>query len=264
MKIELVDMTPAHAAKLLEGNSKNRNISPRRVDALAAQIERGEWLLDGSPVRVAESGRLLDGQHRLQAIVQSGITVRMYLASGVEERAQLVIDTGKPRTFSDYLRLRGETAVAASASVTRLLLNYETGNLAKSTFRLFFPSTAQLWSFFDEGRERIAEGVSHATTTRRHVSLALSTLATAYVVLSAISRDDVDEMYAELSKDKPATQPVMLLSRWADNRGTASTGIVEQRLQMIYIIKAWNLFRSGDEGIAHLRWSRAEVFPEPK
>lgn len=264
MKIELVDMTPALAAKLLEGNSKNRNISPRRVDALAAQIAQGEWVLDGSPVRVAASGRLLDGQHRLHAIVQAGATIRMHLATGVDERAQLVIDTGKPRTFSDYLRLVGESQVSASASVTRLLMNYETGNLAKGTFRLFFPSTSQLWAFFDKERERIIEGVSHARAAREHVRLSLSTLAVAYAVLSAIERDDADELYAELSKDKVATHPVRLLSRWADGRNASSTGLVEQRLQLIYIFKTWNLFRSGDEGLVNLRWSRAEAFPEPR
>lgn len=264
MKTELVEMTPALATKLLQANTRNRSLSPRRVSALAAQIKRGEWLMDGSPIRVAESGLLLDGQHRLSAIVEADATVQCVLTTGLAEQTQLVIDTGRSRTFADYLRLRGETNVASIAAITRLSLNYTSGNLATNLFRNFFPSTTELWQYYHANRGAISEAIPVAKMARGHVRLSASVLGVTHMVLNEISAEDCHEFFAQLAKNSGACNPVMLLSRWADQRSKADTGIVEQRIQLIYTFKSWNQFRAADESMTMLRWSRAERFPEPR
>ena len=71
MKTEVVLVTPLLAKKWLERNTDNRDIRPSVVTGLAESITRGEWVLSHQGIAFAKSGRLLDGQHRLLAIVEA-------------------------------------------------------------------------------------------------------------------------------------------------------------------------------------------------
>src|ERR1700677_3692262 len=129
MKIEEIKMTPALATKLLQKNTMNRNLSQRIVGAYAAAMAAGEWVPDGSPFRIAESGRLLDGQHRLAAIVQSNVTICLVVISGLPDDSQLTMDTGATRTFAHFLQGRGYTDPGTLAATTSALWKWRNGAL---------------------------------------------------------------------------------------------------------------------------------------
>jgi hypothetical protein len=264
MKIDLVEMSPLKALELLEQNTNNRTLNRRRVLALAEQIKQGEWILDGNPIRLTESGRLLDGQHRLHAIFESDTTVQCYVASGLDEKAELVIDTGRPRHFSEYIRRRGVVNAINVAAVTRLLLSYRAGILPGIEFREFYPSTARMWEFYEKNEHEITEGITAASIVRRHINMAGSVLGAGHVILSGIDSGDCDQFFSQLNKDSTQSNPVMLLSRWADLRTRSATGFTEQRFQMAFLIKAWNKFRMHDEGGQILSWKRTAKFPVPQ
>jgi hypothetical protein len=87
------------------------------VDYLAGCISRGEWLLTHQGIAFAPDGRLLDGQHRLMAIVKSGLPVQIQVSMGVQPDTFDVIDTGSvKRSASDVLHVPfATTAVAVMA-----------------------------------------------------------------------------------------------------------------------------------------------------
>jgi hypothetical protein len=111
-------MTPRKAKKLLESNTANRTIRAAHVDALAREMQAGNWQLNGETIIVDEHGELLDGQHRLSAVVQSGCTVDMFVARGVATDTRSTIDQGISRTLADVLQISGgasySTAIAAA------------------------------------------------------------------------------------------------------------------------------------------------------
>jgi hypothetical protein len=84
-------------------------VSKSTVQQLAGQIQRGEWQLTHQGIAFDEDGVLIDGQHRLAAIVKAGLTVRLTVAHGVRRTASTVMDTGRKRTGRDALALAGET-----------------------------------------------------------------------------------------------------------------------------------------------------------
>src|SRR5258708_11331106 len=131
--VQQVTLTPEDASHLMEKNIGNRLLSPRRVNSLAQSISRGEWLFDGNPIRLTSDGRLLDGQHRLAAIMQAGESVPVLMLHGLEPESQLAIDSGRPRTFSDYLRLRGVAQIHSVAAAVRLLANIDIDNYATTS-----------------------------------------------------------------------------------------------------------------------------------
>lgn len=94
-------VTPAMAAEWLNRNISNRPLRPWWVGQLAAKIERGEWMVTHQGVAFDQSGVLLDGQHRLRAIVQAGKTCEMVVWRGADPMSFAVVDTGVLRTFAD-------------------------------------------------------------------------------------------------------------------------------------------------------------------
>jgi len=119
MKISIMEITPDLAAEFLKRNTGNRTIRKTAVVQYADDLRRGNWKLTHQGVAISPSGRLLDGQHRLSAIVQSGIAAQMVVALDVDEGAYTVIDRGKPRRLTDALGM-GQKTVEPCAFICRL------------------------------------------------------------------------------------------------------------------------------------------------
>lgn len=64
-------ITPEMAKKYLQNMKTNRNISFARVNAYARDMERGAWQENGESIVFNKSGQLVNGQHRLAAIVKA-------------------------------------------------------------------------------------------------------------------------------------------------------------------------------------------------
>lgn len=98
---------PDQASKWLEVNISNRTVRPSRVKQYAEAMSHGQWLYTADPIRFDEDGRLIDGQHRLMAVVRSEATIEMQVVRGLSREAQDAVDTGAARTASDALKVRG-------------------------------------------------------------------------------------------------------------------------------------------------------------
>ena len=75
MKCEIMKVSPEMATKWLEKNIVNRRIRDYKVNAYARDMKNGDWRLNGEAIVFNKSGQLVDGQHRLNAIAKSGVTV---------------------------------------------------------------------------------------------------------------------------------------------------------------------------------------------
>lgn len=126
--IETVD--PSLAKVLLEGNKKNRSLSSSLVDSIARDITSGNWIVSHQGIAIDKEGNLLDGQHRLNAIIKSGLTVRMAVTYNVSPEAFEVIDmNNRPRTVADMQGIsRGiknsRRVVAAAKTISALDTGY--------------------------------------------------------------------------------------------------------------------------------------------
>ena len=89
--IERID--PEMAARLLETNTKNRPLDRRSITAMIRDMREGRWQFNAAPIVVDETGKLADGQHKLTAIVESGVTVETSFAIGVSEDAFETIES---------------------------------------------------------------------------------------------------------------------------------------------------------------------------
>src|SRR5439155_25117462 len=105
----VVDVDPATASAWLQRNLHNRHLREEAVSSMARDMAAGRWQYTGEAVKFSKAGNLLDGQHRLAAVVKSETTIPILVVPGLPDSAQEVIDTGAKRTASDVLYLSGES-----------------------------------------------------------------------------------------------------------------------------------------------------------
>ena len=121
---KLVLITPAMAKATLEHNAKNRTLTPARVDEFVALMKSGKFQCTHQGIALDSDGNVLDGQHRLAAIVKSWCSVWMLVSKGVPDSARLAVDTGKPRTAIAISKLVGRTTDSTAKFAIARILKY--------------------------------------------------------------------------------------------------------------------------------------------
>ncbi len=124
MTFELLTVTPEMARQWLESNTGNRPVRKKAVDRLAGVMEAGGFGLTHQGIAFDVSGRLIDGQHRLLAIVGSGTAARLLVCRGMPAESVSLIDdrVGGTRTICDHLGYLGVNVTTRKASIARLLM----------------------------------------------------------------------------------------------------------------------------------------------
>ena len=114
-------VTPELAAHWLQRNQHNvrKNPSRSRIEELARAIRSGNWVLTHQGLAFDEAGNLLDGQHRLAAIVLAGIPVLINVTRGLPMESSRAMDLGWTRALQIVCSADG-SVVQACAFLARL------------------------------------------------------------------------------------------------------------------------------------------------
>jgi hypothetical protein len=126
-------ITPALAKAYLEANTTNRSMRDRHVQKLASDIANGRWQINGASIVFNGDGTLLDGQHRLAAIVKADVPVEMLVVRGVSKSAMQTIDNNIARSAGDVARLNGFANSNNVVGIARLLMATKTGRMNTTT-----------------------------------------------------------------------------------------------------------------------------------
>lgn len=117
-RVEIVDVTPDMAQRLLNtSNHGNRKIRPAVVNKYARAMSAGDWRFSPEAISISKTGRLLNGQHRMSAVVASGRTIRFMFALGFDDDVFEVLDRGVARTAADALKIDKKLAEVAALLV---------------------------------------------------------------------------------------------------------------------------------------------------
>ena len=88
-------VTPEMAKKILETQNKsNRKLIKSDVDKYALDMSSGNFV-GGTCISFFQDGSLADGQHRLHAVVQSGVAILFVFVFNIDEKAKLVLNLGR-------------------------------------------------------------------------------------------------------------------------------------------------------------------------
>ena len=109
-KVEIKIITPEFAERLLERNSSNRVLRKNHVNSLARDMKNGAWRLNNDAITIAADGTLLNGQHRLNAIIKAEKPIKMLVAEGFSTDTYKVLDGGAKRSVADQLNITNDLA----------------------------------------------------------------------------------------------------------------------------------------------------------
>lgn len=137
--IYILEVTPEIAEFMLESNiENNRKISQSTVDKYAREMESGSWKFNGESIKFSKSGKMIDGQHRLQACIKSGISFETLINEELSDDTFHNIDTGVSRKSKDIAKMAGITdsiIVTTAAGKVKYLIKSEgklmSGRLSK-------------------------------------------------------------------------------------------------------------------------------------
>jgi hypothetical protein len=124
MKIEsnVVTVTPQQARAWLEKNTRNRKLRERTVDSYATDIRNGDWQASNQGIAFDETGNLIDGQHRLTAIIAANTPVELLVVTGLPAAAQDVVDRGAMRSVGDQLAIAHGTESGGTVAAVCVML----------------------------------------------------------------------------------------------------------------------------------------------
>ena len=238
MKVETI--TPKLAEKWMAANKSNRPLRRALVGRYAEVIRRGQWELNGESIKFDEDGVLLDGQHRLAAIVEANKPIKSYVVRDLPRKVFDTLDNGVKRTGADVFSLRGEKNESTLASAIRLLLVYKEHGGFQRNQKTAFITTRDLVEGVDK-HPKLRESVDFIRSLRDlHRILAPSPASFLHYIFAEIDRGEADNFFSSLASGASLAEgsPVLnLRNKLIDMIRHTGQGRVET---IAICIKAWN------------------------
>jgi hypothetical protein len=225
---------------------------------------RGEFLFNGDSIKLDKEGRLLDGQHRLAAVVATDIPLTTVVVRGLPVVAQETMDVGARRNVGDMLALRGVPSASDTASCVSFVFRYETGVLPA---RQPTPTPQQVISRYEIDPKGFAAAVALGKGVARGTQSSRSVMAALAYITNLIDCEEAEAfLYAvrtgiNLDAENPALvfRNLLLRERMYDSgRRLPSESVFALG------IKAWNAYRlNRPTRMLHYRLygPKSELFP---
>ncbi len=262
--IERVTITPEMAGEMLAHNVHNRHLRQRTVAAYAIDMTEGNWMWNGDSIKFAINGALLDGQHRLQAIIEADVAIDMLVVRGLPSETQDTVDGGLKRKFSDVLNLHGETNAAQLAAIVRRVGLWELGLRTVMSVALTNAQLLQILEKYPDLRQTTTEAIRVA----RGCALRPGTVGLCIWLFEQIDAADSEQFFGRLADgvNLGSGSSIYVLRKTAEGLYTVRGARSEVYMTAI-TIKAWNAYRDG-ANIGLLRFkpggASPEKYPEPR
>lgn len=268
---DLIQVTPKIAAEYLSANIDNyRTLKPTKVAAYARDMANGRWHFTGDPLVFDWNGVLRQGQHRLNAVVESGATIQFLVIRGVDPQAQDVMDSGLARTAADALGHHGFKNNQAIAATFNVVYCYENG-LYKNAMSM--PDSKAKLTVAEiveaaQARPDLVEAAQVAVRLKHAVRLPVGALALSWSVLNDIDTDDAKEFFERIEnmqtggKGDPLYTFMRRVGEYRDRREQ-----IRPATALFFLFRTWNAYRRNEEltrlliGSAESGWVK---IPQPK
>lgn len=234
-------ITPRIAREMLDANDKNRPVDKKKVIQYAREIEAGRWAFNGETIIVSETGRLLNGQHRLLGCIQADESFPTLVVFGLPNDVFLTIDTGKKRSVGDVLSMEGIPYAAKIAAAATMLMTLEDGYSQFSGGRGY--TTTEVTDWVNDHPDLLDSAFS---ATGNMVIVAPSICMATHYLFARKDRAAADKFMLDLygGVGLTAGDPVLVL-REALIRERAAKARSPRAERVAMIINAWNMRRRG-------------------
>lgn len=237
------DISPELAKQLIANNSINRPISRKHMKSIAKDMAAGRWRLNGEAIVISKSKKILDGQHRLLAVIESGVTIQVFVVTGVPDDAMPTFGGAKRRSAGDVLAMHGYSNSNTLSGVTRQFALLEAG----------LPGAKLPISPMEEmeliAKHPAIEKATHWLSSNSVIRRSAVGAAYAYLLVKCAScgadPDPVDDFFEQLKSGvgMSANSPVYALRNRLER---LAHGDCDNNRELIGLVfKAWSLHKRG-------------------
>lgn len=260
LHVESMTVTPQIAEAWLEKhNTKNRPLSAQHVNFLAGEMARRRWQQNGDTI-CFNGSVLIDGQHRLAAIVKSGVALPMLIVRNVSSEAFKTKDTGtRNRTIGDVLAIAGHGNYCVLATAAKIAMGVENGKVLDG----FRPTAEDVLNYTNANPE-LADSCNFANKFKSQKLFPITALGACHFLFCKRSKEDADFFIEKLAigDNLSAESPIhKLRARMIAETSSVSKGLMRQSFRIALMIKTWNAYRK-KKSVGSLRWSNEESMPE--
>ena len=240
MQTNTMTITPAKAAKYLENNTENRPIKNTHVAFLASEITNGNWKCNGESIKIGKNKIIIDGQHRLSAVVAAKKSIKTVVTTGLDNDVFDTIDTGVTRTGGDIFSLMGEKNCNNLAALLKAMHRYYDLDWKKAT-RISNTELEKLLERYPDARDIVCMG-----DLKSPGLLAPRVIHFCFAVFKRKNKEQALDFMVKLchGNDLSARSPIMAVrNKIMDAKLKGSR--FDSDLLITLIFKAWNLYRDG-------------------
>lgn len=261
MKAKVMLVTPEVAVSMLTKNTHNRPLAPYVVEKYTEALRAGRWRENGVSIVFGTDGVLIDGQHRLAAIVAANVPVRMVVVECVDPESFATVDIGRGRAGSDVLSIMGEHSTAALSATLIAIDRYFTGRMLSMAGDYNPQIVTRLVSEYPDARKSVK-----TVLNTRPILGPSSILASCHYLFALVDTEAADLFIADLASgaNLSETDGVFKL-RERLLRNKLSKAKLPRHEIMALCIKAWNARRKGETVrllVFRSGGQSAEQFPE--
>jgi hypothetical protein len=259
---QVVEVTPALATAWLEANHGNRRLDWNYIAQLARDMKAGHFACTHQGIAFDTHGRLIDGQHRLWAVLEAEIPVRMRVFYNESAESTIHIDGNHPRQAADRMTLGRSLGTVGSDELATLRAML--GGIAMMTKRR---TVYEEMPFLEQHREAIHFAHEHLPVTRPAGIANCMTRAAVARAWYCISNDHLLERFCEVLRNGASSGPrehvvVALRNQLLELGKLGKTQAVRQR-QYALTTRALCAYNH-DESLNVLRAANADLFLLPE
>jgi len=255
-EIKKILVTPELAKEYLSHNTSNRVLNKRYIGKYVNEMKKGLWTLSNDAIIFSESGVLLNGQHRLTAVVQSGVTCEFLVGFGFPESTFNVLDSGKARSGGDVFRCNGIHNGTTLASIIRkyILLSTHVEGLSidmvgNSTLVEEYNRDTDFCTYIlAVSRREVKDGCGAFLATE------LGAYHAYLVKERNYEQSYVLSFFEQLTEREQCTNATISLLRRMMTNDRMSNRHIPAKHRMMLFVKTWNAYVDGKE-LQILRWS---------
>lgn len=245
IKTRTVVVSPRTAKTWLATNRENRTLSPDWVNKLARDMRSGDFPNVGEGIKFDEDGDLIDGQHRLAAVVQSGVSVEFLVVEGVPREHRYKMDKVRKRSTADELTMRfGIPSAAMAVATGRLVLQWEIEEIKSESYK---PTDAEIVDCVVQHRDAIGEAVRYGMTLRADLGASPSATAAVHFLTRRIDAATAVEFWHGVHKGSGLVEgdPELTLRNAIVKLNQATAGAKQVKPFLAMLAYAWNAKREG-------------------
>jgi hypothetical protein len=244
-----VRVSPDLARYLLSKNHpKNRKHKPTAIAKYARDMEQGYWAFTPESIVFSNHGVLEDGQNRLRAVEQSGVTVWIMFDFGWPEDLIQCINRASSRTNADALTVNGYPGASGTAGAMGIVEKYlaTVGTPLRWSQRLL-TSSESVERFTNDPDEWATAGQWGMRVYNATQGLGPATWTAAYFVVAKARGADTASAFFQAvidETDEPGAATRKLKSHIL-RRHLKDTASGDSREPMENIVRAFNAWSAG-------------------